>query len=233
MAHIPLPVPINLNPPLHGKYRLPLNPTFSPKAMVDLKDGIRALARELIARIAPLGRCEFMSTVAEPMPVQVFLKMLGLPLERQAEYRALVKEHLASIADTPQESMLKLRQIADTMRPTFEARRREPQDDIISLLWKTEIDGQPTTMADLENYGVLLFIAGLDTVMNGIGIGVRHLALHPELQVKVLYQRDYLQLLVKYGLELPSQLADGQEGPTRLELRPAPSPVERPQAESA
>ncbi len=31
--------------------------------------------------------------------------------------------------------------------------------------------------------------------------------LHPDVKVKVLYQRDYLNLLVKYGLEAPSQLA--------------------------
>jgi hypothetical protein len=31
--------------------------------------------------------------------------------------------------------------------------------------------------------------------------------LHPEVQVKVLYQRDYLGLLVKYGLEEPEQWA--------------------------
>lgn len=30
---------------------------------------------------------------------------------------------------------------------------------------------------------------------------------HPHIQIKVLYQRDYLALLVKYGLESPSQLA--------------------------
>ncbi len=30
--------------------------------------------------------------------------------------------------------------------------------------------------------------------------------LHPEVKLKVLYQRDYLSLLVKYGLEQPSQL---------------------------
>jgi hypoxanthine phosphoribosyltransferase len=35
----------------------------------------------------------------------------------------------------------------------------------------------------------------------------RLLEQHPELRVKILYQRDYLQLLVKYGLEAPSQLA--------------------------
>ena len=32
--------------------------------------------------------------------------------------------------------------------------------------------------------------------------------LHPEVKVKVLYQRDYLHLLVKYGLEPPSQMVD-------------------------
>jgi bifunctional protein TilS/HprT len=41
--------------------------------------------------------------------------------------------------------------------------------------------------------------------------------LHPDVQIRVLYQRDYLHLLVKYGLEPPSQLAgadaDGEEFP--------------------
>ena len=31
---------------------------------------------------------------------------------------------------------------------------------------------------------------------------------HPDVDVRVLYQRDYLHLLVKYGLEPPSQLVD-------------------------
>jgi len=31
--------------------------------------------------------------------------------------------------------------------------------------------------------------------------------LHPEVRIKVLYQRDYLSLLAKYGLEPPSQMA--------------------------
>jgi hypothetical protein len=31
--------------------------------------------------------------------------------------------------------------------------------------------------------------------------------LHPDVNVKIFYQRDYLNLLVKYGLEEPSQLS--------------------------
>jgi len=47
----------------------------------------------------------------------------------------------------------------------------------------------------------------------------RLVELHPEINIKVLYQRDYLQLLVKYGLEPPSQLADGT-GAAKLDLFP-------------
>ena len=49
----------------------------------------------------------------------------------------------------------------------------------------------------------------------------RLVELHPDVHIKVLYQRDYLQLLVKYGLEPPSQLADGT-GPATLDLFPEP-----------
>src|SRR5271166_3483309 len=43
--HIPLPLPITVDPPLHGVYRLPLNTAFSPKAMNGLKGSIRELAQ--------------------------------------------------------------------------------------------------------------------------------------------------------------------------------------------
>lgn len=33
----------------------------------------------------------------------------------------------------------------------------------------------------------------------------RLMALYPDVKCKVLYERDYLQLLIKYGLEQPSQ----------------------------
>jgi hypoxanthine phosphoribosyltransferase len=42
--------------------------------------------------------------------------------------------------------------------------------------------------------------------------------LYPDIQIRVLYQRDYLHLLVKYGLEPPSQLADSASGGDGLPL---------------
>ena len=68
------------------------------------------------------------------------------------------------------------RKVADAMLGEIMARKDEPQDDIISLLWQTEIEGEPMTVELMEDYCVLLFIAGLDTVINGMGFAVRHLA---------------------------------------------------------
>ena len=47
--------------------------------------------------------------------------------------------------------------------------------------------------------------------------------LYPEVKIRVFYQRDYLSLLMKYGLEPPSQLVtDGEAPPFWLAEPPAP-----------
>jgi cytochrome P450 len=181
--HVPVPYPILLDPPLHQKYRQPLQAVFSPKTVMGLQDDIRALAGGLLDAAATGDGCEFMAAVAEPLPVQIFLKMLGLPQHMMPAYRALLKEHLAQQTDSsPAEAMQRLIKVAAVMREEVLDRRDNPRDDVISLLWSLEIDGKPTTLEDLENYCVLLFIAGLDTVVNGMGYAARHLALDPELQ---------------------------------------------------
>ena len=179
---VPQARPIGLDPPEHTQYRAPLQKTFSPKAALALKDEIRGLANELIDAVAGKGRCDFMPAVAEQLPVRVFIKMFGLPLERHEEYRALAKEHIAGITTDPAAQTRKSLQLVDVMRETIIERRDHPKDDILSMLWQTTIDGRPTTLQDMEDYAVLLFIAGLDTVVNGMGLIMRHLATDPSLQ---------------------------------------------------
>lgn len=205
---IPVAYPINLDPPLHTTYRIPLQRVFSPQHINTLKGSIRELAGQIIDAVADQGGCEFMSTVAEPLPVQVFLKMLGMPLDKIHEYRALVKAHLEEIQPDPAKAVHRLQQVAAIMRDTLLERRDNPQDDIISMLWQVEIDGRPTTLEDLENYGVLLFIAGLDTVMQGMGHGIRHLAMNPELQQSLRENPEKIpqateELLRRYTFTVP------------------------------
>lgn len=205
---IPLPFPLLLDPPLHGKYRRPLQTVFSPKIINGLKDGIRALAIEIIGKVAPEGKCEFINEIAVPLPVQVFLKMLGLPIELMPEYRALVKEVLSQHDSDPAAGLMRLQRVTAAMRDTVLARREDPKDDIISLLWSLEIDGKPVTLNDIENYGVLLFIAGLDTVVNSMGYAVYHLAQDQALQKRLRRNPDLIpeaveEMLRRYSFVIP------------------------------
>jgi cytochrome P450 len=180
-----LPVPILLDPPVHTKFRKPLNLVFAPKAMMAMQNEIRALAVELIEQVKDKGHCEFMNVIGEPMPVQVFLNMFGLPRERQDEFRKIVSDHLSEDFGEHDDSQRQLGAMAKIMEDTLIERRDNPTDDLISRLWKTDVDGRALTLEDMQNYCILLFIAGLDTVMNAMGFGVRHLAANPELQAKL------------------------------------------------
>ncbi|HEX7875275.1 MAG TPA: cytochrome P450 [Sphingobium sp.] len=208
-THLPLPTPINMDPPDHTRFRAPLNAAFSPKAMMARKEEVRALANELIDKVIEQGHCDFIPDIAEPLPVQVFLKLMGLPVERMVEFRDLVHEFMAPPTG-PLDAFLRMRKVADAMRGEIEARREEPRDDLLSLLWRTEIDGQPMTYETMEDFGVLLFIAGLDTVINGMGYGIRHLALNPDFQNELRANPKLIveaaeELLRRYTFTVPTR----------------------------
>ncbi len=182
---LPQAFPANLDPPEHTTYRSPLNSAFSPKAMLALKEEIRKLAIDLIEQVRPSGRCEFMSAIAEPLPVQMFMRIFGLPLERQVEYRKVVKEVLSSPGMQPTERARRTRLLIDAVHTPLLERKAAPRSDVLSTLWQLNIDGQPMTMQIMENYCLSLFLAGLDTVMNALGHGMRHFALNPDLQAQM------------------------------------------------
>jgi len=208
---IPAPVPISIDPPLHTKLRQPLFSTFSPRTVAGMENDIRQLAGRLIDGIADRGRCEFQHDVSDVYPVEIFLKMFGLPVEKEREYRELAKKHLTVITPDIGENMLKMKSIADVMRDTIIDRRDNPRDDIISLLWSLDIDGEPMKLDLMLSYCVILFIAGLDTVVNALGFGVRHLAMDAELQAALRANPERIpdaveELLRRYAFVAPMRV---------------------------
>jgi cytochrome P450 len=186
IPRIPEPLPITLNPPLHTAFRQPLQSAFTPSMAIKLKNTIRELADRLIDAVIDEGGCDFVGAIAEPLPVTVFLNMMGLPPEKLGVFREIVREFLAphSAAD-PFTEARRMWKVIDAIKDVIVARRDDPRDDIISLLWAAKIDGEPMTQAMMEDYCLLLFIAGLDTVVNGLSFLALHLAKETELQAEL------------------------------------------------
>jgi cytochrome P450 len=73
-------IPLQIDPPEHVKYRRLLDPLFAPQRMALLESEVASLVNGLIDRFIDRGECDFSVEFAVPLPSQVFLTLLGLPL---------------------------------------------------------------------------------------------------------------------------------------------------------
>jgi cytochrome P450 len=73
-------VPGSFSPPAHTRYRQVLRPFFSPRAVAAYQPALRTLVNKLIDSFASRAGCEFAAELAVPLPVDVLLVFLGLPL---------------------------------------------------------------------------------------------------------------------------------------------------------
>ena len=199
--------PIHLDPPVHGVFRKVLNEILSPRTVSQLDGKIRVLANELIDAVADKGRCDFAQDIAEPLPVILFMSMMGLPLDRFAEFREWV---LAGVAEGDvqkrQQTWNKVRAMS---RELIEQRQQERRDDIISRLVDTEVEGgRKLTMDEMVSLCLMLFVGGLDTVVNGMSLNIRHLAIDQDLQARLRADKSLIphaveEILRRYTFTVP------------------------------
>jgi cytochrome P450 len=180
-------IPLSLDPPAHAPWRHLLLKHFGPAQVKTLEPFVRTWAERLVGEVEGAASCDFLKAVAEPMPVSVFMVMMGLPLERFDEFRRLVMLML-----TPREEGDDLAaragafgEIASALNALIAERRRSPRDDLVSKLLAEEIGGRPLSHKELMSISFLLFIAGLDTVTNAMTYGMRHLARDQALQERL------------------------------------------------
>jgi cytochrome P450 len=175
-------LPLEVDPPVHNKYRSLLAPVFAPARIEAMEPEIRSLCNALIDAFADRGECEFITEFAEPLPTQIFVKMFGIPLEEAGTYKEWKNAILHGVADDPDGS--KRAQAGINVRTRLaeilEERQRARGEDIISVLIDSEVDGEKLDDESLLDMAFMLFLAGLDTVQGALGYHYAYLATHSE-----------------------------------------------------
>jgi cytochrome P450 len=173
-------IPIEVDPPLHTGYRKILNPLLSPKAIAALHEKIVKYAREYVSAFKDRGHCEFMSEFAFEFPIRIFLELMGLPLEKTAQF--LKWERGMLYASTAEEVQVNVRAVVDYLNSEIAARREAPGDDFIGHVLRAQFDGRKLDDNELLGICFTLYIGGLDTVSAHLAHMVRHLAEHADQQ---------------------------------------------------
>jgi cytochrome P450 len=188
-SRLDLPVPevpgslLTADPPWHTIYRKVAQPAFAPSRIRSMEPKLRAYVRDLIAPIEPGEPFEFVGQISVPFPLIVLAELLGVPAQDWAQYRVWVDAavNASSQRQPPEELTRHIASIYAFLGDKIdEYRDREPDESVLSLLHRAEIDGRGLTRAEHLMYLVQFFIAGNDTTRNLISGGLVALAEHPE-----------------------------------------------------
>jgi cytochrome P450 len=177
---------IFMDAPEHTRLRKLMNKGFSPVVVDALRPQIESVVNGMLEPLAHGSEADLMKAVANPMPLQVIARMLGVPETMYAHFMDW-SEAIANFMGNPnrtanharvaQEAVLAL---TDFFKQAVAERRRNKSDDLISLLIDIEADGEVLTEEELYAQCLMLLFAGHETTRNLVGNGMCALLQNPE-----------------------------------------------------
>src|SRR5687768_9117264 len=204
-------------PPEHTRIRSLVSKVFTRRHVESLRPKLETATHKLLDMAENNSACNFVSQVAEPLPVVLIADLLGIP----EVYRAYLRPWSAAIVkmyelEYSEEQM----QAADAAAREFmacigalaEERRAHPQDDLISGLVHVEEQGQKLSEDELRATCIFLLNAGHEATVNGSSLGLMALLRNPaqlELMKRAAHVEDAAFLktavdeLLRYETPLP------------------------------
>lgn len=181
---------IGMDPPDHQIYRKMVAPSFTPKAIKALEVDMRAKIRELLENVEDKGEFNFVTEISEQLPLWVLCEMMGIPESERPKIRDLVNNLTdASIQQDPNNSFqiwVNYMELFKMGRDMIEERRRNPTDDLMSVVANTKIEGGELPPELLDGFFLLMVIAGNETTRNTLTGGLMALTENPEEREKLL-----------------------------------------------
>ncbi len=198
------------DPPVHTRYRAVLNRVFTPGRVRKLTPSIDSIVRELVDPLVEAGHCEFVGDVALPLPGMFIAEQLGLDRTQYRTFRRWA-EAMLCLANRPNmtmdEAMAEVEvelEAQHYLAAECEKRRREPSDDLISLIVHARLDDEPFSMNELQDLMHQLVTGGFETTTAGLSTAMMLLATHPEQQATLRAQPQLLGNFVEESLRFDS-----------------------------
>ncbi|MFZ2044424.1 MAG: cytochrome P450, partial [Trebonia sp.] len=172
---------LNVDPPDHTRLRRLVSRAFTPARVAALEPAVRAIAGRLLDDLAAAGpgaTVDLIEGYAYPLPFEVIGALLGIPAADRPRLHAWFQVLLTGWAgDPPAEAVEASDGIVGYLRELVETKRRQPGEDLVSVL--VAVDDDMLTTQELLSTLFQLVVAGHDTTASLIGNGVVALLDYP------------------------------------------------------
>jgi cytochrome P450 family 142 subfamily A polypeptide 1 len=181
-----LPMMISMDDPDHARRRKLVSKGFTPRRVREHEATIRGICTRIIDRVAPKGECDFVWDIAAPLPLLLIADMLGFPPESYDDLlrwsddliRATRADPPPELAEAGMAAMLAFREFQ--LGVIADRRSKPPQDDLVSILCYSEIDGERLDDESIINESLLILIGGDETSRHVMTDGMLALLEHPQ-----------------------------------------------------
>jgi cholest-4-en-3-one 26-monooxygenase len=181
-----LPMMIAMDDPEHARRRKLVSRGFTPRRVREHEATIRRICGEIIDRVAPRGECDFVWDIAAPLPLLLIADLLGFPPESYDDLlrwsddliRATNADPPPAIALAGMEAMLEFREFQ--LGVIADRRSKPPQDDLVSILCYSDIDGERLDDESIIQESLLILIGGDETSRHVLTDGMLALLDHPD-----------------------------------------------------
>ena len=184
---------LTADPPEHTRMRLQISKAFLPHAVEKLRPHVQDLADELLDAVKEPGRLDILLDLGYPLPIIVIAELMGVPTEHRDQFTRWSDDVVATLGggfgapDLLERGAQSGRELSDYFREVIADRRREPKDDLVSVLVAATDQGDVLSEDQLVATCVVALIAGNETTRNLIGNGMLALLRSPD-QLEKLWQ---------------------------------------------
>lgn len=177
---------IGSDPPDHTRMRALVQKAFSVPTIRSLEPRIHELTTDLVSEALSSPSFDFIEQIAHPLPVILIAEILGAPPEDRPLFKKWLSDILGfqgtgtTTLQTAKVSQNSLLDLFEYMEELIQDRKRNPQEDIISTLALTEVDGEGFSRDELLATCNTILTAGHETTTNLLGNLLHLLLTHHE-----------------------------------------------------
>jgi len=160
---------LNMDPPIHTRYRRLVNKGFTPRVVNQLHDRIHAATDTIINEVIETGHADFVTAISSELPLIVIAELLGVPHEDRHRMFDWSNQMIGSedpeyhTEDVAEAASMELYAYASKL---FAEKRIDPHEDLMSVLTGVEVEGEHLSDLELELFFLLLTVAGNETTRN-------------------------------------------------------------------
>lgn len=167
---------ISSDPPTHGPMRKTVNRGFTPRRIAEWEDRVREISEECVRGAANRESFDVVDMLAAPLPMRIIAEMLGVDGDRIDDFRRWSTGVVDVVSgstrsNSPRHALRMGGELFQYMRSVVDARRKEPTDDLISVLVDPD-QGATMSTQEVIFFSLVLLIAGNETTMNTVGSAV-------------------------------------------------------------